>query len=212
MPFARERETRQTDRCTASDVRTAYQSYLYSCQDPGLVSLPPPLDLAGQGRSCHIRSQPSSPSAEDRGAPALRLAARAYRSSTLSTFLRMSFLTRRLLGCSATTCLPSWFLLHQRSGSDCMPGASSTASGPMARVLLTSCPPPTPKFCSSPLQIICQKFATGCDSPTSDLVIKCRALHLSPTPGRVTLQSKHPVPSLARTMSDASMLYRDLMV
>lgn len=57
-----------------------------------------------------------------------------------------------------------------------------------------------------------KQFTTGCDNPTSDLVIKYRVLHLSPTPGRVTLQSKHPVPSLVRTMSDASMLYRDLTV
>lgn len=150
VPFARERETRQTDRFTASDVRTAYleptSAASAAAKTLGLVSLPQPLDLAGQGRSYHIRSQASSPSAEDPAAPALRLAARAYRSSAQSTFLRRSFSTRQLLGRSATTCLPSWFLLHQRSGPDCMPGASSTAGGPAARVLLTSCSPPTPKI------------------------------------------------------------------
>lgn len=48
VPFTRERETRQTDKCTASPTAAAAKTL-------GLTSLPQPLDLAGQGRSYHIR-------------------------------------------------------------------------------------------------------------------------------------------------------------
>lgn len=51
MPFARERDTRQADRCTASDVRMATSA---AAKTLGLLSLRRPLDLAGQGRSYRI--------------------------------------------------------------------------------------------------------------------------------------------------------------
>lgn len=129
VPFARERQTRQTDRCTASDVRMAASA---AAKTLGLVTLPRPLDLAG--RSYHIPSHPSSCSAEDRAAPALslrscagKLSAQAYHSSTLSTFLRTSFSTRQLLGRVATSMVSPTPKIGPRPY---MPEASSTPSGP----------------------------------------------------------------------------------
>lgn len=164
MPFARERETRQADRCTASDVRMATSA---AAKTLGLLSLPRPLDSPSSCWRSGLRGPSVCPAVQAGSQP----------QPIILDLCRNALLNQEI---ARPQChrLYGWLLLLKTSGLDCMPEASSSTrqladgEGTFDVVLATHPQNPARHYCKSSANLL----TTGCDDPTRNLVIEYRVL------------------------------------